>query len=208
MSYFPIFVDISTRSIVIIGGGDTAFRKVQVLVRNRPSLRIVSEHFCFELENLAQKYPEIILEKGSYSSELLENCFLVIAATDNPKLNARIYADANKRGVLCNAVDQPECCSVIFPALIQDPPLTVAISTQGASPKAAQYVRNLIQQELPENFSSILQWLQRMRKEIKELPVSAKVRSAINTALFETAMEKERILEDKEVITIIKSCMD
>ena len=152
MLYFPLFFRMTGKKVLVVGGGRVAERKVKQLLEYGAVITLVSPEAADYLANLAddkiiewnqRKY--IKGESGDYS--------LVIATTDNRDVNQEIYTDAKGKNIPLNVVDQPDLCTVIFPATIRRGDMTVAISSDGKAPFLTKSVKELIDEQLPEKLA-------------------------------------------------------
>ena len=98
---------------------------------------------------------------------MLKGAFVVIAATDERKVNERVFRDAEKRGMLCNVADVPELCNFILPAVHREGPIAVAVSTGGASPALAKRLRSQIAAFIRPEHAELAEELRAMRPEVK-----------------------------------------
>ena len=130
MAYYPIFLDLRDRLTLIIGGGKVAERKVASLLRCGARVHLAAGTLTTTLNNWKEEGRIRYLGK-TYQPSFMDGAFLVMAATDDPELNRRVSKDAETRGILMNAVDQPEDCNFIVPSLFRRGGLTIAISTSG-----------------------------------------------------------------------------
>ena len=135
--YYMACLDLTGRSVLVVGGGRVALEKVEGLLDCGASVTVVAPQIVPELEKL----PLELIRRG-YRREDLDRRFLVVAATSTTSLNRRVYREAEARALLCNVVDVPELCSFILPAVHRADPIAVAISTGGASPALAQRLRD------------------------------------------------------------------
>jgi precorrin-2 dehydrogenase/sirohydrochlorin ferrochelatase len=103
-----------------------------------------------------------------YGAALLDSVWLVVAATSDDALNRRIYADANERRIFCNVADVPELCSFILPALHRRGPITVAVSTAGASPALAQWLRDRFAAQIGSEHEQLAGELRRIRPWVRQ----------------------------------------
>jgi siroheme synthase-like protein len=142
MRYLPILVDLDDRPCLVVGGGDVAARKVEMLLGVRARPRVVALRIGRSLEELAAAHPAVTLERRAYRASDLNGMALVFAATDDPSLQDEIARQARAAGVWLNAVDEPERCSFVMPAVLDRSPLVVAVSTSGASPALARRIRD------------------------------------------------------------------
>ncbi|MGH2694402.1 MAG: precorrin-2 dehydrogenase/sirohydrochlorin ferrochelatase family protein [Actinomycetota bacterium] len=109
-----------------------------------------------------------LVASDDYSADLLTGCLLVVAATSDMELNRRIFADAEERAMLVNVADVPELCNFILPAIVRKPPLTVAISTSGASPALAKRIKREIDERFGAEYARLGELLDEVRAWAKE----------------------------------------
>lgn len=200
MSYFPFFVELEQKKGLIVGGGVTALRKLQKLLPYGPRLTVVSPAFHPELEALSG--PELL--RRPFDPALLEGQFFVIAATDNPRLNHSISVLCRQRGILVNVVDSRADCTFLFPALVKRGELTVGISTGGASPTAAVWLKEQVGALIPENMEAILDYLAGQRSQVRALFPEESRRGDVLKALFLACMERRRALSEAETGALLK----
>lgn len=194
MAYFPFFMDLEGRKGLIAGGGTTALRKVRKLMPYGPELTVASPELCPELRDM----PGLTLLERPFAPELLEGRFFAVAATDDRELNRQIAALCRERGILVNVVDDREECSFLFPALVKRGALSVGVSTGGASPSAAVWLKEQIAALLPEHTEEILDWLDGQRAAVRERVPEEARRSAALRALFLACLERGRPLDRGE----------
>lgn len=186
MAYFPFFVDLEGKRGLIIGGGQVALRKAERLLPFGPQLTAAAPAVLPALAAL----PGVTVLQRPFGEDLLEDGpFFVIAAADDPAVNCRAAAACRTRGIPVNVVDDREACSFLFPALVQEGKLTVGISTGGASPTAAIYMKQAVQQALPENFAAMLDWLAAQRAAVQAQIGDEGARAAVSAALFAACLE-------------------
>lgn len=133
MEYLPLFVDLRSSKAVLVGGGDVAARKAELLLKANAALVVISPTLNPLLQRL---YEQNAFEwiKGEYHSAHIEKAYLVIAATDNPSLNEKVFHDAESQHTFVNVVDEKPLCSFIVPSIIDRDPVVVAISSGGTAP--------------------------------------------------------------------------
>ncbi len=167
MDYLPINLNIKDKQCLVIGGGNIALRKAKLLINAGALITIVAPEIHTEFLQL-EKLGKLDIIKKHYEPELLDNKILVIAATDQQKLNKSIFTDAEKRNIMINVVDQPELCRFIMPSVIDRAPLTIAISSGGSAPVLARMLREKIEWMLPANIGVFLSKVKKDRKTIAE----------------------------------------
>ena len=165
MGYFPVFVDLSNRKVLVVGGGRVATRKVKSLLKFTENVTVVAPETTEEIERLA-KEGRIKLRKRKFLSSDLKGVFLVIVAVNKENLQRRIFKLCEKRGILCNAVDSPNWCSFIFPSLVVRDSLVVGITTGGKAPAVSKRVRELIEGCIPEDIGKVLEEISEKRKKL------------------------------------------
>ncbi|WP_413712924.1 uroporphyrinogen-III C-methyltransferase [Serratia marcescens] len=166
MDYLPIFADLKQRPVLVVGGGDVAARKVDLLQRAGAEIRIVAQSLSPELEQQRQQGQVLWLGK-SFDPQQLDDVFMAIAATDDNALNAAVFAEADKRRVLANVVDDQPRCSFIFPSIIDRSPLVVAVSSSGQAPVLARLLREKLEALLPASLGQMAQVAGRWRGQVK-----------------------------------------
>lgn len=178
MSYYPIFVQLQGESTLVVGGGSVARRKVETLLEHGASIGIVSRMLCPELVGLVEK-GEIRFLGKEFREGFLQGVFLVIAATDDKELNHQISLAARERGLLINAVDQPEDCNFIVPSIVNRGNLQIAISTSGKSPAMAKKIRKELEGCFGAEYEEFLDIMGRIREELLPMGFSQKENSTI-----------------------------
>ena len=170
MDYLPVFLKIQSASVLLVGGGDIALRKARLLVSAGASISVVSLQLHSELKILiSQSGGQYYCQE--YDVDLLDNCALVVAATDQQTVNKKVSEDAKNRMLPVNVVDQPELCSFIFPAIVDRSPLMIAISSGGKSPVLARSIRAKIEALIPTSYGILASFVGRLRKLVqKSLP--------------------------------------
>lgn len=198
MPLFPIFIDLKGRRALIVGGGRVALRKAERLMPYGADICAVAPEFIPGFAGI----PGVTLLERRFEPGDIEGAALVIAATDDGELNAAVSELCRWENIPVNVVDDLEKCSFVFPALVQRGELSVGISTGGASPSAAQYVRRGVEQLVPEGFEGILDFLSAHRAEVKAaLPPER--RAAAFAALFERCMERGGPLSEAELAAFL-----
>jgi siroheme synthase-like protein len=165
MSLFPIFVKLAGRRCLLVGAGEVALQKIPSLLQAEAQLRIVAPRVRPEIAALAVD-GKIELHKREFAASDLDHTFLVVAATDDPAVNAHVYEGAVARNILCNSVDDPPHCDFYFGSIVTRGDLQIAISTAGESPALAQRLRREIDEQLPAELGPWLNELGQTRRDI------------------------------------------
>ncbi len=188
MAYFPFFVDVSNGDGLIVGGGRVALRKIEKLLPYAPRLTVCAPSFLPEVEAV----PGLTLVRGPFRSAMVDDKLFVIAATDDDDLNAEIAALCREKRVPVNVVDDREKCTFLFPALVKRGPLSIGISTGGASPSGAVYWKEEIDRLIPPDAGEPLAYLEGLRARVKEAVPDEKKRAAVFAALFNACLAAGR----------------
>ena len=200
MAYFPVFMDIAGQDILIVGGGTVALRKIEKLLLYEPQITLVAP----SVDPMIRAHSEVYIFEREFEEEMLEKKKLVITATDDRTLNARIAALCREKGIPVNAVDQREDCTFLFPALVKRGELSIGISTGGASPTAARWVKEQIDNLLPSEFDQILSYLDELRPQIKAMVADEKTRARVYAKLLQLCMVGEMPLSKEQIEELIK----
>lgn len=166
MDYLPLFADLAGRPVLVVGGGDIAARKIELLRRAGARIQIASRELCPELQALLDEQ-QLEWLATSFEPAQLDKVFLVIAATDDNALNAQVYDEANARHKLVNVVDDQPKCSFIFPSIVDRSPLVVAISSSGTAPVLARMLREKLETLLPSHMGQMAELAGQWRDKVK-----------------------------------------
>ena len=165
MSLLPIFLKLDGRPALLVGAGIVAFEKLNTLLPTGLRLRIIAPDAKPEIRRLASE-GRIEWIQRTFRLEDLDGNFVVIAATDNPEVNAAVYRESVRRGILVNSVDDPPHCDFYFGSIVRRGDLQIAISTTGESPAVAQQLRREIDEQLPEDLGPWLAQIGQLRRKI------------------------------------------
>lgn len=188
MPNFPAFLDLRGRRCLVVGAGRVGARKIRRLVHCRANpLEVVAPQPDQSLTTDPQICRAITLHQRPYDSGDLHGAFLVVASTSNPELNTRIGRLCQEKDILCNVVDQPELCSLVWPSLISQGELQIAVSTGGASPALARRIRRELDQIFGPEYEIWLTVLQRLRPYI----IARSRPQTENAVLFRSLTDQE-----------------
>ncbi|AET66969.1 siroheme synthase, N-terminal domain protein [Desulfosporosinus orientis DSM 765] len=167
--YYPIFIDLQTLPVLVVGGGGVALRKVQTLLHHQALVRIVSPRLVPELQKLIDGKTCSWVEK-EYSAEDIQDAMLVFSCTEIESVNAQVSEDAKVHHRCVNVVDDPEKCSFIVPSIMEQGDLKIAVSTGGSSPIVARQVRaeleDLYGPEMAEYLALLKTWRQKAKSDL------------------------------------------
>lgn len=199
-TYYPIFLDISKKPCLVIGGGKVAERKVNILLKFSGIIKVVSPRITKTLQRLAEK-GRIHVSLKEYSTGDLNGVALVFAATNNESINQKIFKDAEKHNIPVNVVDNPSLCNFIVPSIVKKDPILIAISTSGVLPFLSKRLRKDIAESITRDYVRYADIVGRLRKQLIMKVQDKKLRqiimkkiagadiSAINAMGFKKAKE-------------------
>lgn len=167
MKYYSISLDLKDKRCVVVGGGGVAERKVRSLIAYGAVVRVISPNITRGLNKLKSGNKIVHLRRGYRRGDLKE-AFLVFGATSSEALNSRISTDARKERTLVNIVDSPAKCDFIVPASINRGNLTISISTSGASPALARFLRQRLEKDYGSEYGKFLKIMENLRHEVLE----------------------------------------
>lgn len=166
MSYYPLFLELQARPVLVIGGGAVAGQKVEALLAAGAIVTVVSPDLTAGLRALADE-GRIRHIMRAYAFGDLAAYRLAFVATDDGGVNAAVAQEARARGVWINAADDPAHCDFILPAVVRRGDLVVAISTSGASPALARAIREELEAYLSPDYATLAELVGEVRRELR-----------------------------------------
>ncbi|HUP58832.1 MAG TPA: bifunctional precorrin-2 dehydrogenase/sirohydrochlorin ferrochelatase [Thermoanaerobaculia bacterium] len=166
--YYPIYIDIENRSVVIIGGGEVCTRKAETMLKYGARVTVVSPAFTDELEQWASE-GRVALRRKHYEDADLEGANIVIASTDDQRVNEQIAADCRRRRIPVNVVDVTPLCEFIVPAILESGSVQIAVSTGGKSPALARTLKEDLQRMIGPEYAEVNDVLGTLRDDAKRV---------------------------------------
>jgi uroporphyrin-III C-methyltransferase/precorrin-2 dehydrogenase/sirohydrochlorin ferrochelatase len=168
MDYFPVFFDLGSQKVLIVGGGEVALRKLGLLERTGAAITVVAPEPLPDFEQRAAA-GKIQLALREFVPEDLDGARLVIVATSRRAVNRWIATLSEARAIPVNVVDDREASSFIVPAIIDRDPVLVAVGTMGTSPVLARRLRERLEAMLPRRIGELALWLRALRHAARRL---------------------------------------
>jgi len=162
MKTCPIMLNVNGRTAVVVGAGKVGLRKARALRAAGANVRLIAG----EGEDIDAPGEGMEVIRQRYRGEHAAGATLVLACTDDSKLNARIADDARRAGALVNVADEPALCDFFLPATAEDGDVVVAVGTGGASPALAAALRDRVASSLPERIGKFAAALANARKQL------------------------------------------
>jgi uroporphyrin-III C-methyltransferase / precorrin-2 dehydrogenase / sirohydrochlorin ferrochelatase len=167
MDYFPIFLTLKNQDCLVVGAGEIAARKIELLARAGAKITVVAKKISPHVSNLEASCKLSLLQK-SFTPDDLNGFKLVVSATDNRETNQLVAKTADELNILVNVVDNPDLCSFIFPAIIDRSPIIAAVSSGGAAPVLARLLRAKIESIIPPAYGRLAQLAEKFRNDVKK----------------------------------------
>ncbi|NOZ91239.1 MAG: bifunctional precorrin-2 dehydrogenase/sirohydrochlorin ferrochelatase [Epsilonproteobacteria bacterium] len=163
MSFFPSYLNLDNKKILLVGGGAIALEKLEKLIDFSRDITIIAKDISDEFLEFANRYDITIIQKA-YKKGDIDGFDIVVVATNTIALHKEIYQESRDSRILVNSVDDTAYCDFIFPSYIKKGDLTISISTSGASPAMAKRVRIYIEKLIPSNIAEFLSEMRELRK--------------------------------------------
>ena len=203
MDHLPIFINIRKKPCVVIGGGDIAPRKINILLKAQAKVDCLSPSFSRDIKNLS-KDGHITLINKSFDQTDIKDYSIIIAATDDSSVNSSISAIAQVKKIPVNVVDSPELSSFIMPSIVDRSPLIIAVSSSGKAPVLSRIIRAKLETVIPSAYGILADIAGEYRQKVKDRFSTIKDRRAFWEAVFSGVIAEKvfsgRISEAKEDI--------
>jgi len=182
-NYYPIMLDIRNRRALVLGGERIAAEKANALLGCGANVTVQWSDFCPELLAMAER-DEVSLVYKTYESGDLARAFVVVATISEPDMIKQVWEETQKRNQLLNVVDVPAYCNYIVPSILRRGQLTVAVSTEGASPSLAKRIRQQLEVQFPSSYATYMQLATVVRTYMRTSGLSYDVRDNFFSEFF------------------------
>ena len=203
MDHLPIFINVRQKPCLVIGGGDIAFRKINLLIKAQAKVDCLSPLFCEGITNLSQNGDVNLIQKRFESDDIKEYA-IIIASTDDSSVNALISKSAKKARIPVNVVDSPELSSFIMPSIVDRSPVIIAVSSAGRAPVLARIIRAKLETVIPSAYGVLAEIAGEYRQKVKDRFSKIKDRRAFWEFIFSGVIAEKvfsgRINEAKDDI--------
>lgn len=168
MEYFPLFIDLKNKNCLVVGAGEIAARKIELLAKAGAKVTVIAPTISNSVNQLISSYPELTLIKREFTETDITRQRLIISATNQTSINALVAATASTQNIPVNVVDNPKLCSFIVPAIIDRSPVIAAVSSGGTSPVLARLLRAKLESLIPPAFGRMAKLAEKYRALAKE----------------------------------------
>lgn len=207
--YYPIFLDVEDRDVLIIGGGNVCARKAETMLRYGARVTIVSPDFTDEIEEWARA-GSVTIKRKPYEEPDLAGASIVIASTDDQQVNEQIAADCRARRIPVNVVDVTPLCEFIVPAIVESGSIQIAVSTGGKSPALARTLKEDLQRMVGTEYAEVNDVLGSLRDSAKRvLPTDTDRKRFFDGIIAKGILEMLRDGRRRKAYEVIaKACHD
>jgi precorrin-2 dehydrogenase / sirohydrochlorin ferrochelatase len=186
---YPLFVNLTGRRILIVGGGPVAARKVQALIRSGARVTVVAPTLTSRLAQLAQNGGIEYLPRPYQPGDLADAVMVFVACGDE-QVNRSVFEEASARGIFCNVADEPGWCTFYVPSVVRRGPLQIAISTGGTSPALAKRLRLQLEKLFDASYEAYLDALAQLRRHVRRAYPDDQARRA---AVLESFLDSDAL---------------
>lgn len=167
MRYFPIFIDTQELNCLVVGAGEVAARKIELLLKSEANITVVAPWVCGTVSQFAEQ-GLITVQNREFENADIEDRDIVFVATDDSELNKDIHRLATAKKVLVNVVDNTPLCKFITPSIIDRSPIVIAISSGGVAPVLLRYLRQKLESYIPQKIALLGQFSEKFRETVKQ----------------------------------------
>ncbi len=165
---FPVFLKLQNFNTLLVGAGNVGLEKLEAMLANSPNaaITIVADRVLERINSLTNQYPQLQIHQRVFQSSDLENKELVVLATDNYELHKEIHQLCKERGILLNVADTPDLCDFYLGSIVKKGNLKIAISTNGKSPTIAKRIKEVLNENIPNEIDESLENINKLRDKL------------------------------------------
>jgi len=183
MDHLPVFINLRQKPCLVLGGGDIALRKVNLLLKAQAKIKCISPEFCSGLIELSRENSLDLIERRFESTDI-DKQSVIIAATNDDKINALVSSLAHESGIPINVVDSPDLSSFIMPSIVDRSPVMIAVSSSGKAPVLARIIRAKLETIIPTAYGNLAEIAGEYRQKVKQRFVNLKDRRKFWESVF------------------------
>lgn len=202
MAYFPAFIEIKGRPVLIVGGKRAALKKMEVLLEFEAEITMIAPIFIEEICQVDS--PLVKRIERTFRVSDVEGMHMVIAATESPEVNHVIAEACRERRILVNAVDQVKDCEFIFPSYVKQGDVVAAFGSSGKSPVVTQYLKEQNRRIVTAELAELTEKLGSLRDQVKEMIPTEKQRKAFYQEILAIGLEEQKVPEENRIQEILR----
>ncbi|MAL40528.1 siroheme synthase [Thalassospira sp.] len=166
-AYFPAFIHVTGKKVLVLGGGEVALGKLRLLVRSQAKITVVAPEICDDIAVMVDE-GRIVWESAPFVDTMINRAVMVFDAADDPYLTARVQAATRRRNILLNVVDKTPHCDFIVPAILDRAPVMITISTGACAPALARIIRQRLETVLPASMAQLARIARDARQKVAD----------------------------------------
>jgi uroporphyrin-III C-methyltransferase/precorrin-2 dehydrogenase/sirohydrochlorin ferrochelatase len=166
-AYFPAFIHVTGKKVLVLGGGEVATGKLRILIKSQANITVVAPEICDDIAVMVDE-GRIFWERTPFVDTMVNGAAMVFDATDDPYLTARVKAATKRRNILLNVVDKTAQCDFIVPAILDRSPVMITISTGACAPALARIIRQRLETVLPATMSQLARIARDARQKVAD----------------------------------------
>jgi uroporphyrin-III C-methyltransferase / precorrin-2 dehydrogenase / sirohydrochlorin ferrochelatase len=197
VDYLPIFFNIKDQHCLVVGAGEIAARKIELLSRAGANITVVAKEVGDKVASMETMY-SLEIRRSAYSPDDLQKFSLIISATDNYETNALVAKTAKEQDIPVNVVDNPALSSFIFPAIVDRSPIIIAVSSGGAAPVLARLLRAKIETVIPPAYGALAKLAKKFRDKVKNHIALTPQRRVFWENVFQGRIAEEIFSDNRE----------
>ena len=166
-AYFPAFIHVTGKKVLVLGGGEVAAGKLRILIRSQAAITVVAPEICDDIAVMVDE-GRIVWGSMPFVDTMVNGAAMVFDATDDPYLTGRVQAATKRRNILLNVVDKTPLCDFIVPAILDRSPVMITISTGACAPALARIIRQRLETVLPATMSQLARIARDARQKVAD----------------------------------------
>lgn len=200
MAYFPMYINLENKKVIVVGGGKAALRKINSLLYFGAKIAVIAPKVCDDIKAIKG----INVHESNVALDILQNADIVVAATKRGDINTKIGAYCNERGIMVNVADNKEMSSFLFPGVVVRGDLVVGVTTGGHSQAVSKQIRNMIDRMIPSEYE-VLTRKMGAYTELANLNIkSPSLREEALDELIKVALSNKCVLDDKKANKVLE----
>ena len=168
MSYLPLFIDVTGKKCLVVGGGKVASRKLIPILSTNMIVTLISPDIIDEIHQASNEHKNLKIIKRKFNSEDIEDQFLIVAATNDTKINKEIAKISKEKNILINMAEDSISGNTLIPSVVDRDPIKIAVSSGAASPILTRLVKTKLETVIPYSFSKLAEFMMEYRSAVKK----------------------------------------
>tara|TARA_Y100000766_G_scaffold99143_1_gene84496 strand:- start:1145 stop:2560 length:1416 start_codon:yes stop_codon:yes gene_type:complete len=168
MSYLPLFIDVTGKKCLVVGGGKVASRKLIPILSTNMIVTLISPDIIDEIHQASNEHKNLKIIKRRFNSEDIEDQFLIVAATNDTKINKEIAKISKEKNILINMAEDSISGNTLIPSVVDRDPIKIAVSSGAASPILTRLVKTKLETVIPYSFSKLAEFMMEYRSTVKK----------------------------------------